>query len=496
LRSRIILPEEIAALPRIQLKVQRRSDTAARLDTHAAEAVRAEDLHFILSFGEFPLAQELDELACYGVWAYYFGDWDRYRGAPSGFWEVNDNANVSGAMLVRLTRQRETVVTLRRAYLRTKSFSYAKNAEQILERVVHWPAQMCREILSGETECLAASPLIGGAAIRALPSNLEVLAFAWRMLWRVATTGVRSLLQYDHWNIGIVRQPIHDFLDPKHRTPTVEWLPPRRRNEFIADPFGVVHDDKVTVFCEFLDYRHGVGRIAALRPSEPTNLVPVAIGPVPAVHLSYPMVFEHDGRLFCIPETHGAKEVALYAAEHFPDRWVKVATLVENAAIVDATLFRHKDKWWLAGAADPGEISVGADLYLWYAAVITGPWHAHVGNPVKTDVRSSRPAGAPFVVDGCLYRPAQDSSVTYGGRVVINRVLRLTPSSFKEDVVAYVEPDINGPYPDGWHTLSAVGDFTLIDGKRLRFAPAEFHRVLARMIRRRLPWSQDRHSAA
>jgi hypothetical protein len=496
LRNRISLPGEIAALPRIQLEVQQRNGSAARLDTHSAETVRRTDLHFILSFGDTPLARELGDRARYGVWAYCFGDWDHYRGAPPGFWEVNDNANVSGAMLVRLTQQSETVVPLRRAYLRTSLFSYAKNVEQILERVVRWPEQICREILLGETECLAASALIAGAVTRILPSNLEVLAFASRILWRIATTGARSLVQYDHWNIGIVRQPIRDFLDPKHRTPTVEWLPSRRRNEFIADPFGVVRDGKVMVFCEFLDYRNGVGRIAALRPSEPKNLVSVTIGPVPAVHLSYPMVFEHDGRLLCIPESHAANEVALYAAQHFPDRWVKVATLIENAAIVDATLFRHEDRWWLAGAADPGQIRFGADLYLWYAAAITGPWQAHPGNPVKTDVRSSRPAGAPFVADGCLYRPAQDSSMTYGGRVVINRVLRLTPSSFKEEVVAYVEPDINGPYPQGLHTLSAVGDLTLIDGKRLRFASSEFRRILARMIRRRLPWSQARHSAA
>ena len=32
-----------------------------------------------------------------------------------------------------------------------------------------------------------------------------------------------------------------------------------------------------------------------------------------------------------------------------------------------------------------------------------------------------------------------------------------------------VEPDKNGPYPDGLHTLSAFGDMTLVDGKREQF---------------------------
>ncbi len=39
------------------------------------------------------------------------------------------------------------------------------------------------------------------------------------------------------------------------------------------------------------------------------------------------------------------------------------------------------------------------------------PWVAHARNPVKTDARSARPGGTPFVVDGVLYRPGQDSMV-------------------------------------------------------------------------------------
>jgi len=52
---------------------------------------------------------------------------------------------------------------------------------------------------------------------------------------------------------------------------------------------------------------------------------------------------------------------------------------------------------------------------------------------------------------------------------MINEVLALSPDDFEERVVAVVEPDQNGPYPDGLHTLSAFGDMTLLDGKREQF---------------------------
>jgi hypothetical protein len=81
-----------------------------------------------------------------------------------------------------------------------------------------------------------------------------------------------------------------------------------------------------------------------------------------------------------------------------------------------------------------------------------------------------------------LYRPAQDCSNTYGARVVLNRVLVLTPGAFCEEAAATVDPDPKGRYPGGLHTLSKLGNQTLIDGKRSVFVAAEFFRVLAHYL--------------
>jgi hypothetical protein len=132
-----------------------------------------------------------------------------------------------------------------------------------------------------------------------------------------------------------------------------------------------------------------------------------------------------------------------------------------------------------------GGLGKGAnsELHLWFAEALEGPWTVHPGNPVKIDVRSARPAGSPFYIDGVLYRPAQDCSSTYGARVMINRVLELTRTGFREEVAAAVNPDPKGKYPAGLHTLSAMGERTLVDGKRSVFSAAEFFRVLAHYLR-------------
>lgn len=483
------LPAYLTSLPAVELP-----GTCAgadiQPDSQAAATLRSHRLHFILSFVEAS-ARTLNELAAFGVWMFEFGDWEHFRGSPPGFWEVYRNAKVSGALLGRLTGDRDVVIPLRRGYVSTCQFSYSQNRDQLLSRFTHWPADVCREILHADGACLTAEPVRGSSAINTVPCNAGLVRFVCRLTWYIVTRGMRSWLQQDHWNIGIIEQPIEELIDPRRERRPIKWLPAPGKGEFVADPFGLVRDGQLTILCEHLSYRDGIGTIAAIQlsdtpPLQPVSRIPVTIGPSPAVHLSYPSLLEHEGRILCIPETSGAREVALYGLARFPDRWIKLATLIENVSIVDATLFRHGGLWWLAGASDPGGASVGADLHLWYATDIMGPWIAHPGNPVKTDVRSARPAGTPFSYGGILYRPAQDSSRTYGSRVVINRVHTLTPTAFREEAVAFVEPDVNGPYPDGLHTLSAVGGITLVDGKRLQLAPAELRRILARMLRRRL----------
>ncbi len=109
-----------------------------------------------------------------------------------------------------------------------------------------------------------------------------------------------------------------------------------------------------------------------------------------------------------------------------------------------------------------------------------------MNNPVKSDVRSARPGGTPFYHEGALYRPAQDCSKTGGGKTVINRIKRLSPSSFDEEAVAVVEPDPTGPYPEGLHTISKVGDFTLVDGKRFEFSAFGLLNNIVKGVRRTL----------
>lgn len=268
-----------------------------------------------------------------------------------------------------------------------------------------------------------------------------------------------------YWNVGIVRSPVARFLDPSFQ-PQIEWLEPLGDQQFMADPFGMVANGRRYIFCERFDFRADRGDIAYFEVDENLRRGPLQTAIESDCHASYPYLFEEAGVLYCMPETYQAREVALYAATKFPRRWERVATLLENVAANDSSIIFYDGRWWLFCT----DYDRGFDtaLCVWHAASLFGPWEPHAKNPVKMDKSSACSAGAPFIYDGVLYRPAQDCSRGYGGRTVILRVETLTPFDFEEIPTRIVAP-AKRAYTRGLHTLSPLGDWTLVDGLTYKF---------------------------
>jgi hypothetical protein len=177
-------------------------------------------------------------------------------------------------------------------------------------------------------------------------------------------------------------------------------------------------------------------------------------------HLSYPFVFEWENAYYMIPESAANKSIELYRSTSFPFEWEFEKVLMSNVRAKDATLARAGDTWWMF--ASIAETSIPDELYLFHSRTPFGPWVPHSGNPVKSDVRGSRPAGRLFKWNGDLYRPAQDSSGRYGYAMSINRVLQLDEEGFREEEVSKVLPNWRKNLI-GTHTLNSADDLTVID---------------------------------
>jgi len=256
---------------------------------------------------------------------------------------------------------------------------------------------------------------------------------------------------------------------------SIRWLP-ARRDAWAADPFGLERDGELHIFFE--DFARSINRGVisyVLLGRDGTVSDPELVLDV-GVHASYLFLVEREGSVFMLPETSAAGELVLYEAVEFPRGWRRVKALLPRVPAVDASVVEYEGRWWMfAGILGRGQ---NHTLFVWHAPDLTGPWTAHAANPVKTDARSTRSGGTPFVVDGTLYRPSQDCSRQYGGRVTLNQVELLTTTAFRERPVKALGPGRGSPYSYGLHTLSTAGTRTLVDGYRRRFVREDMQRQL------------------
>lgn len=346
-------------------------------------------------------------------------------------------------------------------------YTYARSMEVALAECARWPALAL---------ALAADPPPSRAPRHATaPAQRAAIPLASLLLRQTAAfvAHIYTHLFVDaRWSVGLIRGTPGDFLRPAYR-PDIAWLRTPAR-EFLADPFVVRASDRRYVLGERIDRATQNGFIACLDVEEDGSVRGERLVMRSERHLSYPYAFEHAGAWYMVPESAQERRVVLYRAAAPPYEWEPVATLLEDVAACDNTIVRHGGRWWLF--CTHADRDAHLNLFLYYADDLLGPWKPHAGNPVKTDIRSSRPAGTPFVADGALYRPAQDCARAYGDAIAFNRVTALDERAFTEETIARSQ---------GAHTLSHDGGLMAIDAKQTIFAsPAVIRRRLTRLAAR------------
>lgn len=238
--------------------------------------------------------------------------------------------------------------------------------------------------------------------------------------------------------------------------------------DFVADPFIVRNGDQWYLFFEVMNAESKKGQIAVANSSDGYQWNYQRIVLDEPFHLSYPYVFSWKGDYYMIPESNQAGAVRLYKAVNFPFDWSFVKNLVEGVALVDASPFFFADKWWLFAGSGAPTNWFSQDLRLFYADDLMGPWLEHPKSPViRGDAHIARPSGRVLVIDGKVYRLAQDCDPVYGKSVNAFEVTQLTEKDYQERKVQN-EPILE-PGGDGWNAtgMHHIDAQLMDDGKWL-----------------------------
>jgi len=442
-----------------------------------ADLLQAEPLDVVLD--PFCLLPDgwLAERSRYGVWSMTFdqnGD-QRTQSTPA-FWEVIEGRPSTETRLCihrkglskTLSLYVSVAPTNRRSVSRSQNHVYWKISAALARNIqILWedPDAFLERLKAAASFDVTRNPSLA-------PGNLEMLRAGTLLLRRYVADKWTSTLYREQWALAYR----HGTGDRLPSGTIHQLIPPMDR--FWADPFPIQVGNDYYIFHEELLFSTGKGSIVLTVVDDKGR----CDRPIPILetdyHLSYPFVFQWDGDFFMMPETASRRRVEVYRCVDFPVHWKLERVVLRDLTALDPTPALLFGRWWLFAnipAYGAGHLD---ELHLFYSDSPLGPWTPHRDNPIKSDVRSARPAGRIFENQGEFYRPAQDCSTRYGSAVVLNRILQLNPETYEEIEMGRVGPNW-GPQVEGVHTFNVAGNMTVIDC----------------LLRRRKFWTDSRSDA-
>lgn len=232
--------------------------------------------------------------------------------------------------------------------------------------------------------------------------------------------------------------------------------------EYYADPFIFKQSGINYIFFEKYDYQKGVIACVSvdnkLRFSKPVTVLELD------KHLSFPYIFEDQGTIYMIPESSQMREIALWEATEFPHQWKKRKVLLKGRDFADTILFKHNGLYWLFTSVNFSKLNI------YFAESLSAEFQPHpinkqhiLGDFIRHIAPQGRNAGGVFLHEGRVIRPVMDSRKTYGEAMMLNEILELTTTTFKERTIHRIEPTW-APELIRTHTFNVNDDLVVYDG--------------------------------
>lgn len=156
---------------------------------------------------------------------------------------------------------------------------------------------------------------------------------------------IKDLFLKEEWNIAI-REKNDKFLWEKGGTSEKFTVLSNTIRYWAADPFIITFDDKDYLFFEMFDRLKGKG-VIGYREINGGKISRMKIAYKAEYHLSFPFIFHYNNDVYMMPEYSEGKELFLLKATHFPDKWEKVESWMNEKRLVDSILLSYQGNIFL-----------------------------------------------------------------------------------------------------------------------------------------------------
>ncbi|MPM46140.1 hypothetical protein SDC9_92838 [bioreactor metagenome] len=338
--------------------------------------------------------------------------------------------------------------------------SWKEMRQRLLGENTDMPLLAVNQYITGKDD--TPEPSVTKAPIYKSPGNFGMLQFVCR-LWRNRLKfHFRRLFVYENWHVqyGMTfNTPLVPVM------PGVTTVSARKGSEFYADPFLFQTPENQYILFEKFSYKGRKGCISAVIPGHDSFEWLVK-----DTHLAYPFVFNHDGSSWVIPENADAGKCIAYCVDNRLNI-TRELVLLDLPAVDPTLVYYNKRIYLFCGLKNqlPNE-----KLFIFWSDTYEGPYKPHQMNPVKVTPVGSRPGGNLKIWQDTYYRPAQVSDIYYGHKILINKIISLSPEVFVEHEFCEINPAVFGSEFCGLHTYTTDGNIYVADLKTHRLGLSAF----------------------
>lgn len=445
--------------------VEPRHSAGQLRQTYSSEDIKkieTERIDVLVRAGTGILSGEILRCCRFGVLGFHAGDNRRYRGRPTGFWEVFEKSASTGFIIQRLTETLDGGQVLYRGSIPTSWISALNSA-----RIIQQSAPAMDWVLSQ----LAINPDLVGMEVypydRKLYRTPEISIQIRYLLVKLLEAPVRllrSLFRKKAWQIGF--QFVEDFRNTRFYS---SKRIPNPKDRFFADPFVWSDERGHHVFCEDYDFRLKKGRISVLKVEQNGNWEFLGPAIVEDFHLSFPYLFKFQGDLFMVPETSQDKSIKIYKCERFPLQWTLHEEVMKGVKAADTMIFPLETRWiLLTTMSASGSSELRSELYAFESDTpVNGNWAPIGVGPVIFDSLKGRNGGL-IIENDKIFRIAQQQGFDkYGAGLTILELSDVARGQLVERTYAEIGTDFSRN-ATGIHTFNHMGGLAVFDYLRRR----------------------------
>ena len=396
------------------------------LEEDSLNELKKLNLDVLLRFNKRILRGGILNLNKFGILSLHLGDDMKYRGGPSGFWEVYNKEPNSGFIIQQLTENLDNGNLIFRGQISTEK-TWLLNRAELNLRSYFYLKQTLKKIATNQKLPNFIKNVPYTDRVYRNPTNYQLIKY---ILMRIQNklNDLNFNNKNNRYQVGFQKNTWGNL--EYRKSIFIE----NEEGTFNADPFVIEKDNKNFCFVECFNYSEKKAKINVYELSE-KGYVFLGTALEESFHLSFPYIFEFNNEIYMVPESSKNRDIRLYKCQNFPLDWRLQEVLIDNIDAADSMIFQKDNKWWLMTNEDPLRLNNhNYQMNLYYSEnLLDGEWISHKNNPIIMDSNKARNAG--LVFDGSdVFRVSQAFGFykKYGENFSLNKIEMLDTNNYLE----------------------------------------------------------------